>query len=306
MRLFRSLHADAHVRTAGVVEVHELGNLALRVLQVLETAGLHIDALGLYGGVHALCQGVVRRLVVLRHADGDTVFLKLSDVHVATVLHAAVGMVDEPLEVVLARLRYGHAERVQSEQGTERGGHPPAYYLARIGVGHQVEVTAPFIRVDVGDIAHPQPVRARREVPFHEVFPLVVAVVGACRMAAPERRAEQLVPAQDSKERVASGHPFPTEHVAEHQPQLVAADARIDAADLLHGLHHAGLFAEPFATVRFQLVIGLSAMAKQPASGLDVQAFPLAESRYCLAPDFFRIRMPCSSAMSIIVVRARF
>ena len=113
-------------------------------------------------------------------------------------------------------------------------------------------------------------------------------------MAAPERRAEQLVPAQDSKERVASGHPFPTEHVAEHQPQLVAADARIDAADLLHGLHHAGLFAEPFATVRFQLVIGLSAMAKQPASGLDVQAFPLAESRYCLAPDFFRIRMPCS------------
>lgn len=138
MRLFRSLHADAHVRTAGVVEVHELGNLALRVLQVLETAGLHIDALGLYGGVHALCQGVVRRLVVLRHADGDTVFLKLSDVHVATVLHAAVGMVDEPLEVVLARLRYGHAERVQSEQGTERGGQPPAYYLARIGVGHQV------------------------------------------------------------------------------------------------------------------------------------------------------------------------
>ena len=138
MRLFRSLHADAHVRTAGVVEVHELGNLALRVLQVLETAGLHIDALGLYGGVHALCQGVVRRLVVLRHADGDTVFLKLSDEHVATVLHAAVGMVDEPLEVVLARLRYGHAERVQSEQGTERGGQPPAYYLARIGVGHQV------------------------------------------------------------------------------------------------------------------------------------------------------------------------
>ena len=101
-------------------------------------SGLHIDALGLYGGVHALCQGVVRRLVVLRHADGDTVFLKLSDVHVATVLHAAVGVVDEPLEVVLARLRYGHAERVQSEQGTERGGQPPAYYLARIGVGHQV------------------------------------------------------------------------------------------------------------------------------------------------------------------------
>ena len=54
------------------------------------------------------------------------------------------------------------------------------------------------------------------------------------------------------------------------------------------------------------LIVGLSTMAKQLASGTYGQAMPLTKFFYCLAPDFFRIWMPCDSAMSISVFRARF
>ena len=83
-------------------------------------------------------------------------------------------------------------------------------------------------------------------------------------------------------------HPSTPEQVAQHQPQLAATDARIDRAYPGDGAEDAGLPAEKLLTVRLLLVIGLSAMAKQFAGGLDVQAVPLAKSGYCLAPDFFR------------------
>lgn len=152
-----------------------------------------------------------------------------------------------------------------------------------------MQITASLVRIDVGYVAHPQTVCRIRDIILYQVPPFVVTVVGVGGMPAAGRLPEQLVPAQELQEGIPAGHPSASEQVAQHQPQLVAADTRIDRAYLSDGAQDAGLPAKEPVTVRLLLVIGLSAMAKQLASGLDVQAFPLAKSRYCLAPDFFRI-----------------
>ena len=49
-----------------------------------------VDTFHLYYTVGALRNGIVRRLVVLTHGDGDTVGLEHGHVCVAAVLHASV------------------------------------------------------------------------------------------------------------------------------------------------------------------------------------------------------------------------
>ena len=75
-------------------------------------------------------------------------------------------------------------------------------------------------------------------------------------------------------------------------------------ADFGNGIDDTVDSAYPFTFVALLLVISLTGMAKQAASDINSQMIPLTEAFYCLAPDFFRIRMPCSSAISISVSRA--
>ena len=77
-------------------------------------------------------------------------------------------------------------------------------------------------------------------------------------------------------------------------------------ADFGNGIDDTVDSAYPFTFVALLLVISLTGMAKQPASDINSQMIPLTEAFYCLAPDFFRIRIPCSSAMSIMTFKARF
>lgn len=289
MGCFGSLHTDAHMRPPVVVKVDKLRNLTFCVLPVLETLRLDIDPLGLDGSVHPLRHGVVGGPVVLRHADGDVVFLEFAHIQVAAVLYSPVRMVDQSFEIVPSRLCDGHPEGFQREEGTERGGKRPAYYFVRIAVGHQMQVAASLVRVDVGYVAYPQTVCRIRDVALYQILPFVVTVVGVGGMPTAGRLSEQFVVAQELQEGISARHPSTPEQVAQHQPQLVTADTRIDRTYLGDDTQDAGLPAKEFLTVRLLLVIGLSAMAKQSASGLDIQAFPLTESRYCLAPDFFRI-----------------
>jgi hypothetical protein len=53
------------------------------------------------------------------------------------------------------------------------------------------------------------------------------------------------------------------------------------------------------------LIIRLFASAKQVATVLDGIVGRAAQALYRLAPDFFRMRIPCSSAMSMSVLRAK-
>jgi len=116
----------------------------------------------------------------------------------------------------------------------------------------------------------------------------------------------QMEVAKQSEERVAPGHPIEQEHALHHQPQLVVADTGVHLTDLpdsIHDAHH----TEHMLIVTFAiLVIGLFCMAKQFTAVHDAEVGTVAQAFYCLAPDFFRILMPCSSAMSMSVFRARF
>jgi len=133
-----SLVPDAHVRASAVVE----GDEAPYVFQSLpvrrEAPFLSVYALALDDAVHALRDAVVGGLVVLGHRYQDAVPLQLLHVQVAAVLHASVGVVDEPREVAPSGLPYGHAERFEGEDGRQRVRQAPAHNLVRVGVRDQV------------------------------------------------------------------------------------------------------------------------------------------------------------------------
>ena len=103
---------------------------------------------------------------------------------------------------------------------------------------------------------------------------------------------------------VATGNPAFGENVLDHEPQLVAADTDVFRTYLSHSVQHFELVTAALSMIRFRFVIGLSGTAKQFAGSLYRQALLLAQSLYCLAPDFFLMGYPCSSAMSISVLSA--
>ena len=228
-------------------------------------------------------------MVVLRHADGDVGFPELAHIQVAAVLYAPVRMVDQPFGIVPTRLCDGRPEGFQREEGAERGGKRPACYLVGMAVGHQMQAAASPVRVDVGYAAYPQTVCRIRDAVLYQVFPFVVTVVGVGGMPTAGRLSEQLVTRRSFRKASRSDiRPRPNRsHCISHslQPPMPGSDR----AHLGDGAEDAGLPAEKFLTVRLLLVIGLSAMAKQFAGGLDVQAVPLAKSGYCSGPVFFRI-----------------
>ena len=109
---------------------------------------------------------------------------------------------------------------------------------------------------------------------------------------------------EEGKKLIPARNPILPEHAFGHQPKLVASDAWILAANFRNNIYNAVNPTHPLLFIAFLLIISLTGMAKQAASGLYREVIALAEAFYCLAPDFFRIWMPCSSAISISVSRA--
>ena len=105
----RNLHPDAPMWTLVIIEVYEQGYPFTGIINGLETV-LAIDNLRLEYTVYTLCNSVVGRLVILRHADHYTIFLQFLRVGVAAVLHASVGVVNEPRQFVGRCLADGHPE----------------------------------------------------------------------------------------------------------------------------------------------------------------------------------------------------
>ena len=132
----------------------------------------------------------------------------------------------------------------------------------------------------------------------------MVPMIGIGRTAwfgTSERISERM---KKSKELISSRNPILTEHAFGHQPKLVTSDTWVLATDFRNNIYDAVDPTHPFLFITLLLIISLTGMAKQTASGLYREVIALAEAFYCLAPDFFRIWMPCSSAISISVSRA--
>ena len=310
MRCCRRFVSDAHVQPSVVVEVDVAFYHPAGMLKGVE-ALLPVDTFHLYYTVGTLCDGIVRRLVVLAHGYGDSMRLEHGHIGIAAILHAAVGVVDKSIEGSAARhgrcLIDGHPQRLHGDGSLECPGQSPAYNHVRVGIGDQVQVAHVAVcKGDVGYVSHPQPVGCGRNKPLNKVLPLVVAVVGVRRVAGLRLGEHQTLAAQQHEETVTPRHEVAPEHRYEHQPQLVAPGAGILRADFPDSIDDLTLTSHLILNVGLRLVEGLTAMAKQPDDEGDLQAAPADQFRRYLAPDFFLIDMSkYSSALSIIMSRAR-
>lgn len=97
MRHSRYLVSDAHMWPAVVVEMDESSDYVPCVFQTVE--GLHrVDGFGLDYTIGTLCDGVVRRVIVLGHADLDFMFLECSHIVVTAELYATVRVMYQPFQ----------------------------------------------------------------------------------------------------------------------------------------------------------------------------------------------------------------
>jgi hypothetical protein len=232
--LARRKHAVAHMGPSLVVERDDAPQLFAGLTYVGELFPFP-EPFGLYDAVHALRHGVVRRLVVLRHADGYAVLIQALHIGVAAVLYASVGVVDKTVQITASRTRYRHFQRLQRIDGMKAGSEHPSHNLAGIGVCHQMKIADAVLQVYVGDVAYPKPVRRSDGKSLYQIPVFVEAVVAVRRAVALQRPQHQAVATQKAEERVAPGHHLPAVYDAEHAVELECAHTGSLAADLLDG-----------------------------------------------------------------------
>ena len=303
MSLSGSLHADAGVWAGVVIEGDEAG-YTLQCIWVRLEALLAVDDLGLEDAVHALRNSIVRGLVVLRHANLDAVLLQFVRIGITAVLYASVRVMDESFQLICRSLRDGHPESLQRMFRLQRLGQAPADDLVRIGICHQMQVTAVVNQVDVRDVAYPELIGACGHEATDEVLVLVVPVVRVRRVTGLGALLRQLEVTQQLQESITSGHPVTEEHPLRHQPQFVVADTGIHLANLLHCVHDAHDAEEVLLVTFLLLVIRLFAPVKQFTAIRYRIARIAVQTLYCLTPAFFRTLMPCSSMTSMSVLSA--
>ena len=288
-----------------IVETDEASYAFLSIFKTLVTL-LPINDFRLQDAVHTFRYGIVCRLVIFSHTDVYLVFLQQIHVGIATILYTSVRVVCELGKIVGTRLVNGHLKSMDSMFRFKRFRQTPTHNLMRIGVRNQMQIATSVSKVYVGYIANPQSVSFRRNVTFNQILVLPVAMVGIGRLTGFGSFLKQSQTSEHSKECITSRHPIGSIHPLEHQPKLVIADAWIQLADFQHGVFDTHHPPNQLIVVCLALVIRLFATAKQGTGISDrVTEIPV-QAFYCLAPDFFRIRIPCSSAMSIMTFKARF
>ena len=173
----RYLVSDAHVRTVVVVEVYEPSYDVPCVPDAVERLP-GVDGFSLDDTIGALCDGVVRRVIVFGHTDSDVMAFKYTDIVVTAVLHSTVRVVYKSFQGYAASLRNGLFECLDGHGGTQRVSQFPSYDLAGVGIRYQMQVTyISRIEHNVGDVRYPQLVGSHGDEAFCEVLPLVVAMV---------------------------------------------------------------------------------------------------------------------------------
>lgn len=265
MRHCRYLISYAHVRTAVVVEVDESPDDLFRMLPGAELPPA-INTFFLDNTVDTLGDGVVGRLVVLRHGDGDSMGPEHVDILITAVLDTAVRVVNQLFQAVASPHRHGLSECLpqclHGGGGLERVSQHPAYDFVGISVCDKVQIAVSISRGEVGDIRHPQLVGGCQDKPADEVLPLVVTVVGVGRMTGLRGRKHQMMTAQKDVKTIPSHDIVPSVHVFEHQPQLKGTDAKVFLPDIPDILNKLTLTHDFLLHVDLHLVEGLTAMAK--------------------------------------------
>ena len=266
--LTRSKHVVAHVGPFLVVERNDPPQLFFRFLHVSEL--LHpVEPFALQDAVHAFRHGIVRGLVVLRHADGYMMAFQTFHIGVATVLYAPVGVMDQPLQVVFPGAGYRHLQCLYRIYGMKAGGQSPAYYLAGIGIRHQVQIAGVVLHVYIGYVAYPKFVRRSHGESFRQVRVFVETVVAVGRAVALHGLEHKAVASQQRKERIPTGHHLTPVNLAEHEIEFEAADAGSFNA-YLTDRRHKGLFKDlALQRTVLVLIVGLPTVTKQATKDTD-------------------------------------
>lgn len=228
------LVSDAHVRSAMVVEAYISLHLPKRVHHVFEHRP-SIDVFCLYDAIHPLRYAIVRRVVILRHADGDIVRPKQVRVCIAAVLSTSVRVVYQAQEIRLSRLPYGHAQGLQREDCLQGFGQTPAHDLMGVSVRDDMQVAAAIAQSDICYVTDPQLVRTCRNKALYQVLVLVIAMVRVRRCTWLRLRKPKIVRGKEVIEPVPSRNPALAKHILRHQPKLVPAYARVYTADFAYG-----------------------------------------------------------------------
>ena len=95
----RCLVIKAHVRTPVVIEPDVPSNDLPGLFGGIELPA-PVDAFRLDNAVDTLGYGIIGRLVVLGHADGDVMIAEQFHITVTTVLYAAVGMMYKSFQIL--------------------------------------------------------------------------------------------------------------------------------------------------------------------------------------------------------------
>ena len=167
-----------------------------------------------------------------------------------------------------------------------------------------MQITAVAHKINIRNITHPKLVRTGGNETADEVLVPAVAVVRVCRATWLGALLHQMEVAQQPQERVSTWYPTAEKHAVHHKPKLVVADARILLADYPDGINDTHHTQQIVLLALLLLIVRLFCVVKQAARVLDGIVFLLTKALYRLTPDFFLIRIPCSSAMSISVFSA--
>ena len=196
-----------------------------------------VDSFLFYYTIHPFCNGIVGRLGVLGHTDGDVVLVECINIQITTVLHSPVRMMNQPGQILLACLVDSIGQGIQCNGSLECVSQLPTYDLVRIGIGDQVQVTASNIQTYIRYITHPQLICCGRYKSFYEIFVLVIPMIGVGRMSGLRSVKHQLVATQQLEKVVTTRNTLPAEDATDHYEEFEATDAGIFLADLFYRIN---------------------------------------------------------------------
>ena len=87
------------MRTLLVIELYESGEALPCIVYTLE-AMFPIDDLCLKDPVDTFCYGIIRRFIILRHTDADSMLQEEFYIGLTAILYTSVGMMDKITEFV--------------------------------------------------------------------------------------------------------------------------------------------------------------------------------------------------------------
>lgn len=144
----------ASVRSFRIVELYDTGQEFPGLFKI--QGPLHpVKPFLLDDAIHPFGYRIVRRPIVLCHADCGMNSLQMFDVLIAAVLYAPVGMMDQTLKTKMGDIPDAHIQGSHGIGGDQAVGECPPNDLMGKCVCQQMQVYHSRLRVYIGDVGNP-------------------------------------------------------------------------------------------------------------------------------------------------------